>query len=427
MTPPSTIHSRPHGGTRRLPPRAAGATDSAIRLTQRLRVPFDFPVVFTRDLFAPANPLLADTLDRLHEDRRHRVMVCLDSGVLRTCPALPQRLTAYIRAHRARLELAGAIVTVGGGERSKDNLGTATRLVRAMHARRLCRHSGVLIVGGGSVLDVVGFAASLVHRGLRVVRVPTTVAAQDDVGVGVKTGVDVFGAKNFLGTFAPPFAVLNDLDFLDGLPHREWIAGLSEAFKVALIKDKTFFTFLCRNAAGLKARDRIAMEEAVIRCAKLHLDHIRRGGDPFETGSARPLDFGHWSAHQLEVMSGYQLRHGEAVAIGIALDMVIAWRLGFVQRHDLDALLAGLNACGLPTWTPLLDKRSRTGTLALLDGLEAFREHLGGELTLSLPNPVGRRTEIHELPRALVTTAIRHLSANQPPTRPPKRHAESEQ
>jgi len=388
----------------------------ALTFTQRLRVPYDYPVVFTRGLFEPTNPLLADSIDRLHEHRRHRLMACIDSGVLRAHPDLPRRLTAYARAHRARLELAGPIVTVGGGERSKDSLGTATRLVRAIQARRLCRHSVVLIIGGGSVLDVAGFAASLVHRGVRVVRVPTTVAAQDDVGVGVKTGVDAFGAKNFLGTFAPPFAVINDLDFLDRLPHREWVAGLSEAFKVALIKDKSFFTFLCRNAAALNARDRAAMDEAVIRCARLHLDHIRRGGDPFETGSARPLDFGHWSAHQLEVMSHYRLRHGEAVAIGIALDMVIAWRLGFVKRQDLDALLAGLRACGLPVWTPFLVARARNGTLAILNGLESFREHLGGDLTLSLPCPVGRRTEIHELKRSLVAAAIRYLAASQSPS-----------
>jgi 3-dehydroquinate synthase len=267
----------------------------------------------------------------------------------------------------------------------------------------------VIVIGGGSVLDAAGFAASLVHRGLRVVRVPTTVAAQNDVGVGVKTGVDAFGAKNFIGTFAPPFAVLNDFDFLDRLPHREWIAGISEAFKVALIKDKAFFTFLCRQAAALNRGARPAMERLVVRCARLHLDHIRRGGDPFETGSARPLDFGHWSAHHLEVMSGYRLRHGEAVAIGIALDMVIAWRLGFVTRTDLDALLAGLTSTGLPVWTPWLETRGPRGRLEILDGLEAFREHLGGDLSLSLPLPVGRCTEIHTLRPTQVTTAIRYL------------------
>lgn len=382
-----------------------------IRMVQRLRVPFDYPVVFTRGLFEPANPALAETVDRLHERRRHRVMVCIDSGVLRKLPRLPAHVARYLRVHRDRLQQAGPIVTVRGGERSKDSLSTASRLVRAMQARRLCRHSVVAVIGGGSVLDVTGFAASLVHRGLRVVRVPTTVAAQDDVGVGVKTGVDAFGAKNFLGTFAPPFAVLNDFDFLDALPDREWIAGISEAFKVALIKDRPFFGWLCRNAAALRQRDRSSMERLVVRCARLHLDHIRRGGDPFETGSARPLDFGHWSAHQLEVMSGYDLRHGEAVSIGIALDMVVAWRLGFVGRADLDALLGALTDCGLPVWSPLLERRCRDGRLAVIRGLEAFREHLGGELTLSLPCPVGRRREIHRLPDSLVKAAVRHLSA----------------
>ncbi len=382
---------------------------TAIHLTQRLRVPYDYPVVFTRGLFAPGNPLLAQAIARLGEKRRHRVMVCLDSGVRRACPELPRLVTRYVHAHGAVLEKAGDLLTVTGGERSKDSLATTRRLVRAMHARRLCRHSVVLVIGGGSVLDAVGFAASLVHRGLRVVRIPTTVAAQDDVGVGVKTGVDVFGAKNFLGTFAPPFAVLNDLDFLDRLPDREWIAGISEAFKVALIKDRPFFRWLCRNAERLNRRDRRAMEHLVVRCARLHLDHIRRGGDPFETGSARPLDFGHWSAHQLEVMSGYRLRHGEAVSIGIALDMVVARRLGFVTRDDVTELLAGLATCGLPVWTPLLEARAPRGRLMILNGLEAFREHLGGELTLSLPCPVGRRKEIHRLPASAVTAAIREL------------------
>lgn len=378
---------------------------------QQLAVPFDYPVVFTRRLFDPANSELVEAIDRLREGRRHRVMVLLDSGVRRAAPSLPGRIERYIRVHRERLELAGPVLSLRGGEQSKEDLATTLRLVRAMHARRLCRHSVVMIVGGGGVLDSAGFAASLVHRGLRVVRVPTTVVAQNDVGVGVKTGVDAMGAKNFLGTFAPPFAVLNDLDFLDLLSPRDWVAGISEAFKVALIKDRAFFGFLCRNAERLRQRDRDAMQHLVTRCARLHLDHIRTGGDPFETGSARPLDFGHWSAHQLEVMSGYRLRHGEAVAIGIALDMVVAWKAGFVSRADLDALLRGLTDAGLPVWSPLLEVRASHGRLKILEGLSAFREHLGGELTLSLPCPVGHRTEIHELRPARVAAALRHLSA----------------
>jgi 3-dehydroquinate synthase len=406
-----------------------------------LRVPFDYPVVFTRGLFAADSPLLADTIARLGgsapkqggashkvdravparsyaagtaastrvKGRRRRVLVCIDAGVAASLPALPTHIRRYFRTHFRQLELAGPIEILRGGEAAKHELHMVTRIVRWIAGRRLCRHSVVMAIGGGSVLDVAGFAASLAHRGLRLVRVPTTVEAQNDVGVGVKTGIDYLGAKNFLGTFAPPFAVLNDLDFLDTLPTRDWIAGIAEAFKVALIKDRRFFLALCRDAGRLRRRDRAAMERLVITCARLHLDHIRAGGDPFETGSARPLDFGHWSAHQLEVMSGYRLRHGEAVAIGIALDMVVAWKLGLVARADLDNLLDALTASGLPVWSPLLKRRTRAGRLAILDGLTAFREHLGGELTLSLPGPVGRCREIHHLRPSQVAAAIRHL------------------
>jgi 3-dehydroquinate synthase len=278
-----------------------------------------------------------------------------------------------------------------------------------MAERKLCRHSVVMVIGGGSLLDVMGFAASLVHRGLRVVRVPTTVVAQNDVGVGVKTGIDYLGAKNFLGTFAPPFAVLNDFDFLDALSQRDWVAGISEAFKVAMIKDRRFFRFLCIHAASLRQRDRAAMEKLVITCARLHLDHIRRGGDPFETGNARPLDFGHWSAHQLEVMSGYALRHGEAVAIGLALDAFYAAAKGLLPAAELGALLAGLRESGLPIWHRVLSRQEPDGSLTVLRGLEKFREHLGGELTVTLPAPVGKRIEVHELDHHTLTEGVAFL------------------
>jgi 3-dehydroquinate synthase len=376
---------------------------------QHLTVPFEYPVAFTRGLFDPRNDLLADTIDRLHEKRRHRILVCLDAGVARGCPGLSTRIQRYFTAHAASLELAGRIEKVRGGEAAKTDLATVTAAVGWMADRGLCRHSVVLLIGGGSVLDVIGFAASLVHRGLRVVRVPTTVVAQNDVGVGVKTGIDYLGSKNYLGTFAPPFAVLNDFDFLDTLSQRDWIAGISEAFKVAMIKDRRFFRYLCAQAANLRKRDRAAMEKLVITCARLHLDHIRQGGDPFETGSARPLDFGHWSAHQLEVMSAYALRHGEAVSIGLALDAfhAAAWKL--ISTRELEALLTGLRESGLPVWHPLLEQREPDGSLTVLRGLEKFREHLGGELTITLPSPVGSRTEVHALDHRILTEGVAFL------------------
>ena len=381
------------------------------RLAQRLAVPFDYPVCFTHGLFHTDHPLLAKVLDRRQEHRVHRVLACVDAGVAAARPGLRAAIRAYFERHAARAALAGAIEIVPGGERAKRDVATARRIMGWIERRRLCRQSFVLAIGGGSVLDVVGFAASLVHRGLRVVRVPTTVEAQDDVGVGVKTGIDAFGAKNFLGTFAPPFAVLNDFEFLDTLPKRDWIAGIAEAFKVALIKDAAFFDYLCARAARLARRDRPAMETLIRRCARLHLEHIRREGDPFEMGSARPLDFGHWSAHELEVISGYAIKHGEAVAIGLALDSFYAMRHGMITRRVLGRLLRGLKACGLPIWDARLEARAKDGRPAILAGLERFREHLGGRLTITLPVAIGRKTEVHEMDGAIVAEGIRFLKS----------------
>jgi len=336
-------------------------------------------------------------------------MVCLDKGVATSSPALPATIRKYFKAHPALLELAGPIEILRGGEQAKNNLHAVTRMISLIAKRKLDRQSVVLIIGGGGILDMAGLAASLVHRGLRVVRMPTTVVGQNDVGVGVKTGIDLFGCKNFLGTFAPPFAVINDFDFLDRLPDRDWIAGIAEAFKVAMIKDRRFFGFLCKNAVRLRNRDKAVMERLVKDCARLHLDHIREGGDPFETGSARPLDFGHWSAHHLEVLSHYRIRHGEAVAIGIALDSYYAMRTGLIPERSFSALLAGLKSSGLPIWHKLLESRDKKGRLAVLTGLARFQEHLGGPLTITLPSSLGHRTEIHSMDPVLIAEGITFL------------------
>jgi 3-dehydroquinate synthase len=299
-------------------------------------------------------------------------------------------------------------VVVPGGEAAKRGWARARAVADRILQHRLDRQSFVVVIGGGAVLDVVGFAASLVHRGLRVVRLPTTVLAQNDSGVGVKTGVNV-GGKNLLGTFAPPFAVINDFDFLDTLPDREWRGGIAEAFKVALIKDAAFFRWLCRHAAALGRRRRPLMERLIRRCAGLHLEHIRTSGDPFELGRARPLDFGHWAAHRLEILTGYRLGHGQAVAVGIALDACYAARRGWLARADFDRLRAGLAAAGLPIWHPALERRDRRRRRALLEGLRDFREHLGGELCVTLPRGVGRKFEVHEIDEALMTRCVREL------------------
>lgn len=377
---------------------------------QRFTVAYEYPVVFTEGLFRPDNPVLAETLRRLEPDRRHRCLVFVDEGLLAVRPGLAREIEAYARAHARTIELVAPPLTVPGGEKIKNDLFHIEWMMGLVYDHRLDRHSFILAVGGGAVLDAVGLVAATSHRGIRLVRVPTTVLAQNDSGVGVKNAVNLRGSKNFVGTFAPPFAVLNDLDFVDLLPPRDKIAGMAEAVKVALIRDRDFFRWLERHALALAAFDRPAMAYMIRRCAELHMRQIATGGDPFETGSARPLDFGHWAAHKLESLTRHHLRHGEAVAIGIALDTRYSVLAGLLEPGAEERVCALLELLGFRLWSPALEARTAEGGFAVLQGLQEFREHLGGELTVTLLEEIGRGVEVHAIDEALVVAAIRWLA-----------------
>ena len=325
-------------------------------IEQQFQVNYHYPVVFTRDLTDPANPSLRDVLRRgTTGPEPVRLVAVIDAAVAAAFPSLGARLGAYLHHHLADAEFNHEPVVVPGGEGLKSNRPAVEALIRRFAEARLDRHAFVLAIGGGAVLDAVGYAASLVHRGVRLVRVPTTVLAQNDGGVGVKTAINDPAGKNYLGTFAPPFAVINDRHFLATLPDTEWRSGIAEAFKVAMIKDAAFFHWLVDHAADLAARDADAMDSLIYRCAALHLQHIRESGDPFEFGRARPLDFGHWSAHQLERMTGYRLGHGAAVAIGIQLDTEYAVRIGRLPATAANALHDALAAAGFALWDAALE------------------------------------------------------------------------
>ncbi len=377
--------------------------------TQSISVPFEHPVHFTRNVFDPENPVLVNTVNRYSEDKRHRVIIYVDSGLEEKYDSLIKKISLYFEHHKDRLELVKDPVVLPGGESIKDDMDNVWRIVRDIGETHLDRQSFVMAIGGGAILDMAGFATAISHRGLRYIRLPSTTLSQNDAGVGVKNGVNFLGQKNFVGTFSPAFAIINDYDFLETLPFEHWIGGISEAFKVAIIKDKNFFEFLLDNAKKLKNRDLDAMEEAIYRCAVLHLDHIRENGDPFEFGSARPLDFGHWSAHKLEVMSSYRIGHGMAVSIGISLDSYIAMRRGLISKNDLLLILRGFVNCGLPVWDDLLKARDKDGLPEIIIGLEQFREHLGGRLTITLPDGIGRKTEVHSLDYSHIEDAIDFL------------------
>lgn len=376
-------------------------------LEQTVPVTFRYAVHFTSGLFRPHNPVLWTTLAAA-DGNPAKVLCVVDAGVLRAFPGLHAQITTYFAQHGDALRLVAPPLSVPGGEGVKGDTTHVTRVQDAIHAHGIDRHAYVIAVGGGAVLDMVGFAAGTAHRGVRLVRVPTTVLAQNDSGVGVKNSVNAYRKKNWLGTFAPPYAVLNDLDFLAALEDRDWLGGLAEAVKVALLKDAAFFAWLEENAGALVARDLGAMDHAVYRCAELHLAHIAGSGDPFEMGSSRPLDFGHWAAHKLESLTNYALRHGEAVAVGLALDCTYAALRGLLPEADWRRVLELLLALNLPVCVPELGTSAQDAgdPQSVLSGLNEFREHLGGRLTIPLLTGIGHATEVHEMDLGLLRRAV---------------------
>jgi 3-dehydroquinate synthase len=376
-------------------------------------VPFEVPLHFTRGVFDRANPLLATIVSRLEPARRHRVLFVIDERVAATTANLFDQLLGYAAAHPDQIALADLPVIVPGGEAVKNDIAHPLALLKVINDVGLDRQSFIAVIGGGAVLDMVSFAAAIAHRGIRVLRFPTTVLAQADSGVGVKNSINLFGKKNFIGTFVPPFAVINDFDFLETLEPRDRIAGVIEAVKVALLKDAAFFEELAANAARLTT-DNTLLHRAITRSAELHVQHICGNGDPFELGSARPLDFGHWAAHKLESMTQHRLRHGEAVAIGIALDLAYAVRKGLLDPTMSKRIVAVLETIGFQLWDDALQDRGRDGTLTLITGLREFREHLGGELHITLLRDIGRSCEVTEMDEDAIAESIADLARFRP-------------
>src|SRR5690606_25892812 len=371
-------------------------------IVQSFKVPYEYRLHFTEHLFKADNTLLRDLVLDYNSKGNVKVLFVIDSGVLEAHSRLSDQITAYCQKYSAAMNNTEQIV-VPGGEQCKNDYGNVERILNAVNDNRICRHSFVVAIGGGAIMDMVGYAAAIAHRGVKLIRIPTTVLSQNDSAVGVKNSFNILGKKNFLGTFAPAYAIINDSNFLTTLEQRDWISGIAEAVKVALIKDEVFFNFIEENSTLLQARNMEGMEYLIYRCAEMHMEHIAQGGDPFESGSSRPLDFGHWAAHKLEYMTNYQLRHGEAVAIGMALDLVYAHFIGLINLETLNRILKVLEQIGFNLHIPL---QKDSDLIELLNGIQEFREHLGGELTITLISKIGAKHDVHEIDIPTMERAI---------------------
>lgn len=377
----------------------AGSLPKEVRITQRFQVNYDYPVIYTHDVFSEGSACLRDLIP--NSANSPVALVVIDSEVAASHPNLASKAQAYFADAGMT---APEPMTVLGGEACKHNDHVVECVYQAVVDHKIDRHSYIVVIGGGAVIDCVGYAAATAHRGIRLIRIPTTVLAQNDAAVGVKNAINYQGRKNFLGSFAPPFAVVNDFDLLGSLPARDKRAGIAEAIKVALIKDAAFFKELFGQRDALAVFEPQAMQAMIVKGAQWHLDHIANHGDPFETGSSRPLDFGHWSAHKLEELSKHALRHGEAVAIGIAIDSIYSNRVGLLSDLELNDILTLLKTLGFTLQHPVLQE------LDVAQALHEFKEHLGGQLCIMLLQCIGEGVEVNNIDSALMAESVAALA-----------------
>lgn len=375
-------------------------------IRQSFSVPYEYHLYFTEGIFHKINGLFLDIVKGYGKDETVKLLFVVDKGVCEHHPKLLSQINDYCFLNAKYLAYTKSLI-IEGGEKAKNNMTNVDVVLEAINENAICRHSFVIAIGGGALIDMVGYAATIAHRGVKLIRVPTTVLSQNDAAVGVKNSINAFGKKNFLGTFAPPYAIINDSYFLKTLEQRDWISGIAEAIKVALIKDKDFFEFIAGHALQLKERDMDSMHYVIHKCAEMHMNHISQGGDPFESGSSRPLDFGHWAAHKLEHMTCYELRHGEAVAKGIALDVTYAQLTGLISEEDLHYILNVLFSIGFDITIPL---KSYDEIEELLGGIQEFREHLGGQLTITLLAKIGTKHDVHSIDMNLMRQSIKKLN-----------------
>ena len=366
-------------------------------------VTFRHRVLFERDALRTGTAL-ANVLSSADEAPVATLAV-LDDGLVHAAPEVPGLVEDWFRRHQTIATLAAGPIVLPGSERAKQGTGPVVDpVVEAIRQAGLCRHSCVLGIGGGALLDAVGLAASLAHRGVRLIRMPTTTLAQGDAGIGVKNGVNipgVTGGKNLMGTFAVPSGVVNDPTLLTTLDDTHWRGGLAEAIKVALVKDHVLLDTVEANADALARRDLHCMEHVLKATAELHLRHITDGGDPFESELARPLDFGHWAAHELESRSDWAVPHGEAVAMGMIVDLQVGEAMGLTDAGTADRVESLLRQLGF-----LQAPCGNVTTSDLLAGLEHFRQHLGGRLTICMIQSPGSSIDVHTVDMDTAASAL---------------------
>jgi 3-dehydroquinate synthase len=279
---------------------------------------------------------------------------------------------------------ATGILTIPAGESNKTRE-TWARLTDEMLAKGYARDSAVIALGGGVVGDLAGFVAATFMRGIPVIQIPTTLLAMIDASIGGKTAVDTLAGKNLVGAFHAPAAVLVDPQVLATLPLRELRAGLAEALKHGVIADEPYLNAVASSAPGLLSpggSKSDSMFSLIVRSIEIKADIVSR--DELEEGLRKLLNFGHTIGHAVELVSGYSLLHGEAVAIGMALESELAEQIGLAQTGTAATVSNALHLAGLPTALP-----SGSDGDAVLEAMRSDKKGRSGRTRFALPLRIG--------------------------------------
>lgn len=291
----------------------------------------------------------------------------------------------YAEKVRNQLEKDSAeVLTIPAGESNKTRESWA-RLTDQMLAKKFGRDSVVIALGGGVVGDLAGFVAATFMRGIPVVQIPTTLVAMVDASIGGKTAVDTPAGKNLVGAFHPPAAVLVDPQLLVTLPLREMRAGFAEIVKHGVIADDVYLREVASGAsemlsAGGSASDR--MLSLIVRSVEIKAEIVSR--DEREEGLRKTLNFGHTIGHAIELVSGYSLLHGEAVAIGMALEGRLAEQIGVAEAGTAATIVKALQSAGLPTDLPTGFQPEE-----VIEAMKADKKGKSGKTRFALPLRVG--------------------------------------
>ena len=327
-----------------------------------------------------------------------RRLIVIDSTIL---DLYGWEVEAYFRANRVNFRLLPLDATEP--EKTLENV---LRVIRALDEFGVSRRSDPLIaIGGGVLLDVAGFAASIYRRGLPYVRVPTTLMGLIDAGVGIKTGVNFDAHKNRVGTYFAPQRAYLDVEFLQTLDKRHIANGIAEIVKIAIIKDSTLFELLEQHATRLIA-DRFsgnpAYRQILVRATAGMLEEL--AGNLWEAVLERVVDYGHTFSPKLEMAALPELLHGEAVSIDMALSLVLAAQRDLITADELSRALGLLDAFGLPTQHRLCDEALLTAALA------ESTSHRDGLQRVPLSVGLGGAVFVNDLSRSEITGAANYLA-----------------